>query len=144
MHRGRLLRLFRDQCSHGRLRIIAHWSRERGNPVEEILALLLLEKGHEGKVYELNGPEALGRSDIAEIVTHATGRQTTALPISGDEFGEFMREQGRPPFVVEMVKGLHAAIDAGEFARVWPDAAQLLKRPAQSPREYLRKAFERT
>jgi NAD(P)H dehydrogenase (quinone) len=111
--------------------------------IAEILALLLLEKGHEGKVYELNGPEALGRSDIAEIVTQATGRQTTALPISGDEFGEFMREQGRPPFVVEMVKGLHAAIDSGEFATVWTHAAQLLGRPTQSPREYLRKAFER-
>jgi NAD(P)H dehydrogenase (quinone) len=109
--------------------------------IAEILALLLLENGHANKVYELNGPEALSRS---EIVTQATGRRTIALPVSGEEFGEFMREQGRPPFVVEMVKGLHAAIDAGEFATVWPDAAQLLGRPAQSSREYLRKAFERT
>jgi NAD(P)H dehydrogenase (quinone) len=112
--------------------------------IAEILALLLLEDGHAGKVYELNGPEALSRSEIAEIVTQASGRRTIALPVSGEEFGEFMREQGRPPFVVEMVKGLHAAIDAGEFATVWPDAAQLLGRPAQSPREYLHKAFERT
>jgi uncharacterized protein YbjT (DUF2867 family) len=111
--------------------------------IAEILTLLLLESGHEGKVYELNGPEALSRSDIAEIVTQATGRQTIALPVTGEEFGEFMREQGRPPFVVEMVKGLHAAIDAGEFATVWPHAAQLLGRPTQSPREYLRKAFKR-
>jgi uncharacterized protein YbjT (DUF2867 family) len=104
----------------------------------------LLEDGHAGKVYELNGPEALSRSEIAEIVTQASGRRSIALPVSGEEFGEFMREQGRPPFVVEMVKGLHAAIDAGEFATVWPHAAQLLRRPTQSAREYLHKAFERT
>jgi NAD(P)H dehydrogenase (quinone) len=109
--------------------------------IAEILTILLLEDGHAGKTYELNGPEALSRSDIAKIVTDATGRPTTALPITGEEFGQFMQDQGRPAFVVEMVKGLHAAIDAGEFAKVWPDAAELLRRPTQSPQDYLRKTF---
>jgi NAD(P)H dehydrogenase (quinone) len=112
--------------------------------VAEILSILLLEDGHGGKIYELNGPEALSRSDIADIVGHATGRPTVTLPVTAEEFGEFTRKQGRPAFVVEMVKGLHAAIDAGEFANVWPDAAQLLGRQPQSPRAYLRKAFEKT
>jgi NAD(P)H dehydrogenase (quinone) len=109
--------------------------------VAEILAKLLLEDGHAGKVYELNGPDPVGRDDIAEIVGEATGRPTVALPITGEEFGQFTKEQGRPPFVVEMVIGLHAAIDAGEFEKVWPDAAQLLGRQPQSARDFLRAAF---
>jgi uncharacterized protein YbjT (DUF2867 family) len=109
--------------------------------IAEILAILLLEDGHAGKIYELNGPEALSRSDIAEIVGRASGRSTVALPVTAEEFGDFMHRLGRPPFVVEMVKGLHAAIDAGEFAKVWPHAAQILGRPPRSARAYLHDYF---
>lgn len=109
--------------------------------IAEILATLLLEEGHAGKTYELNGPEAISRSDIASLVSEATKRPTVAASVTREEFAQFLKGQGRPPFVVEMVKGLFDAIDAGEFAEVWPDADRLLGRPTQSPREYFRKAF---
>ena len=109
--------------------------------IAEILATLLLEDGHAGKIYELNGPEAISRSDIASLVSEATKRPTVAASITREEFAQFLKGQGRPPFVVEMVKGLFDAIDAGEFAKVWPDAPQLLGRPTQSPREYFHRAF---
>jgi NAD(P)H dehydrogenase (quinone) len=109
--------------------------------IAEILSTLLLEEGHAGKTYELNGPEAISRSDIAGLVSEATKRPTVAAPITREEFVQFLVGQGRPPFVLEMVKGLFDAIDAGEFAKVWPDARRLLGRPTQSPREYFHKAF---
>jgi NAD(P)H dehydrogenase (quinone) len=109
--------------------------------IAEILAKLLVEDGHAGKVYELNGPEAIGRSDIAEIVATASGRATVALPVTREEFGQFMKDQGRPQYIVEMVMGLCDAIDAGEFEKVWPDAPKLLGRPTQSARDFLHKAF---
>lgn len=109
--------------------------------IAEILAKLLVDDGHIGKVYELNGPEAIGRSDIAEIVAAASGRPTVALPVTREDFGQFMKDQGRPAYIVEMVMGLYDAIDAGEFAKVWPDAPKLLGRPTQSARDFLHKAF---
>jgi NAD(P)H dehydrogenase (quinone) len=109
--------------------------------IAEVLANLLVQEGHEGKTYELSGPQAIGRDEIAEVVARASGRPVIAAPISGEEFGAFMQAQGRPPFIVEMVKGLHAAIDAGEFAKIWPDAEQLLGRPTTAISDYLTKAF---
>lgn len=109
--------------------------------IAEILAKLLLEDGHAGKVYELNGPEAISRDDIAALIAEATNRPTIALPIDGEEFAQIMQERGLPPFLVEMGKGLHKTIDAGEFAKVWPDAPMLLGRPTQNPRDFIRKAF---
>jgi NAD(P)H dehydrogenase (quinone) len=109
--------------------------------IAEILAKVTVEEGHLGKVYELNGPEALGRDDIAAIVGRATGRPAVASPISGDQFAEFMAELGRPAFIVEMVRGLHAAIDAGEFDTIYSDAECLLGRPVTPASEYLEKAF---
>lgn len=109
--------------------------------IAEILSTLLLEEGHAGKTYELNGPEAISRSDIARLVSEAARRPTVAAAITREEFAQFLKGQGRPPFVVEMAKGLFDAIDAGEFAKVWLDAPRLLGRPTQSPREYFHKAF---
>jgi NAD(P)H dehydrogenase (quinone) len=109
--------------------------------IAEILATLLLEDGHAGKTYELNGPEAISRSDIARLVSEATKRPTVAAPITREEFSQFLKDQGRPAFLVEMVKGLCDAIDAGEFAQVRPDARQLLGRQPRSPREYFRDVF---
>lgn len=100
--------------------------------IAEILAKLLLEQGHNGRTYELNGPIALSRSEIAGLVATAAGRPVIAAPATREEFGEIRRQQGRPPFMVEMAMGLFDAVDAGEFAQVWPDAELLLGRRQQS------------
>jgi NAD(P)H dehydrogenase (quinone) len=109
--------------------------------IAKILARLLIEDGHVGKTYELNGPEAIGRDGIAALVARATGRPVRALSIDGDEFAAFMAARGRPPFAVEMVRTLHAAIDAGEFATIWPDAERLLGRPPMAISTYLTEMF---
>ena len=105
--------------------------------IAKILARLLVEQGHVGKTYELNGPEAIGRDGIAALVARATGRPVRASSIDGDEFAAFMAARGRPPFVVEMARTLHAAIDAGEFATIWPDAERLLGRPPMAISTFL-------
>jgi NAD(P)H dehydrogenase (quinone) len=106
--------------------------------IAEILAKLLLEQGHEGRLYELNGPVALNRSEIADLIAAAAARPVVAGPATREEFGEIRRQQGRPPFMVEMAKGLCDAVDAGEFEHVWPDAEQLLGRRPRSLSDYIR------
>lgn len=96
--------------------------------IAEILARVITGSGHAGKIYEINGPDALTRDEIAALIADAAKRPVRAIPISREEYGAFMKANGRPPFVVEMLKGFYEAIDAGEFAKVWPDAQQLLGR----------------
>ena len=105
--------------------------------IAEITAKVLIEDGHTGKTYELNGPEALHRSEIAVRISDAAKRPVEAVPITRDEYGKFMEDHGRPPFVVEMLKGFYEAIDAGEFAEVHPDAPRLLGHPTQSIGEFI-------
>jgi NAD(P)H dehydrogenase (quinone) len=107
--------------------------------IAEITARVLIEDGHAGKTYELNGPEALSRDEIAALIAAATGRAIEVVPISRDDYGDFMRNHGRPPFVVEMLRGFYEAIDADEFAAVWPDAERLLGRPAATVADFVRR-----
>ncbi|GLJ00649.1 NmrA family NAD(P)-binding protein [Sphingobium sp. BS19] len=100
--------------------------------IAEILATIVTGGDHARKIYEINGPDALTRIEIAALIARAAGRRVEAFPITRDEYGAFMTQNGRPPFVVEMLKGFYEAIDAGEFARVWADAEQLLGRRPKS------------
>lgn len=110
--------------------------------IAEILTKLLIEEGHAGRIYELNGPVALSRSEIAELIAAAAGRPVVPEPATREEFGEIRRQQGRPPFMVEMAKGLFDAVDAGEFEHLWPDAKQLLGRHPRSLSEYIRESVQ--
>lgn len=110
--------------------------------IAEITATVLLEEGHAGKTYELNGPEALSRQEIAAIVATVAGRAVEAEAISREDYGAFMRANGRPPFVVDMLMGFYDAIDAGEFARVWPDAGDLLGRAPRSIADFVRRTLD--
>lgn len=110
--------------------------------IAEILAKLLMEEGHAGRTYELNGPVALGRSEIADLIAAVAGRPVMAGPATREEFGEIRRQQGRPPFTVEMAMGLFDSVDAVEFEHVWPDVEQLLGRRPRSLAEYIRESVK--
>jgi NAD(P)H dehydrogenase (quinone) len=97
--------------------------------VAEALAIVATDDTHAGKVYEINGPKALSRADVADIATSIVGRNVTGTPPSAEEFADLRRAQGRPEFMVEMALGLFRAVDAGEFETVWPDLRNLLGRP---------------
>lgn len=99
--------------------------------IAEIAAVMLLDSGHTNKTYELSGPEALDRHEIAALLSKAVGRPVSA-DISKEEFVAFVQSLGVPPFIFEMTKGLYDAVDAGEFAKVWPDALNILGRHPRS------------
>jgi NAD(P)H dehydrogenase (quinone) len=105
--------------------------------IAKILASLLIGEGHANKTYELNGPEALNRDEIASLLAHVIQQPVVATPISREDFGALRKSQGRPPFMVDMAMGLFEAIDASEFAKVWPDAELLLGRAPTSVREHI-------
>lgn len=107
--------------------------------IAEVLARVLVNKGHGNQIYELNAPEAMSRDDIAALIAMVAKRSVMGVPASAGEFGEIRRVQGRPQFMVEMAIGLFKAVDAGEFAKVWPDMETLLGRRPHSVREFILK-----
>jgi NAD(P)H dehydrogenase (quinone) len=109
--------------------------------IAQILAKVLAEEGHGQTIYELNGPEALSRSEVAALIEGATGRPVRGVPETPDAFGAIRASQGRPPFMVDMAIGLFKAVDAGEFSTVWGDAEQLLGRTPKSVRDSINDLF---
>jgi uncharacterized protein YbjT (DUF2867 family) len=54
--------------------------------IAAVAARCLLEDGHEGRSYELTGPESLTRRDRVEQIGRALGRELTYVDLPHDEF----------------------------------------------------------
>ncbi|KJH71041.1 SDR family oxidoreductase [Aliterella atlantica] len=50
--------------------------------IAEVAVATLTASGHEGKTYDLTGPQALSHTEMAQYISHATGRQITFVDIT--------------------------------------------------------------
>jgi uncharacterized protein YbjT (DUF2867 family) len=73
---------------------------------------VLIEEGHDGRVYDLTGPEALSDHDIAAKLSAATGREIRCEPLSDAEWFGLMRSRGLPASTVRSMLSLHLAYRA--------------------------------
>jgi uncharacterized protein YbjT (DUF2867 family) len=97
--------------------------------VSAIAARVIVEPGHEGRRYELTGPESLSNDDIARLFSEALGRKITHVTIPESKATEAMAASGLPAWLVGLLTELNAIAKAGWLAEVKPDAALVLKRP---------------
>ncbi len=95
----------------------------------------LTEPRHAGKIYELTGPELLGFSDVAAILSEAVGRHIEYHPITFEDFhGELQRSAG------EQFADIVTAIDRETFDGRNAHVARGVERAiGRSPRSF--KAF---
>jgi uncharacterized protein YbjT (DUF2867 family) len=68
--------------------------------VAAVAAKTLTEPGHSGKTYELNGPEALTSTDVADKIAVASGRAVTYVDIPMETQRNTLRELGLPEWLV--------------------------------------------
>jgi NAD(P)H dehydrogenase (quinone) len=110
--------------------------------VLEAAIVALTTDGHDKTVYELSGPEALNRGQLAGVLSAAIGRPVTASNGSREDYGAVLESQGRPSFIVDMGKGLYDASGAGEWASTTPpDVVELLGHPLTPVSDYIRRTF---
>jgi NAD(P)H dehydrogenase (quinone) len=69
--------------------------------VAEAAAIVLLEPGHDGAIYELAGPDVLTQTDVARILTVRLGRPVRAEQIAMDAWLENARAAGLGDYQVE-------------------------------------------
>jgi NAD(P)H dehydrogenase (quinone) len=101
----------------------------------------LTGSGHEGQIYELSGPEALDRDQIAAVLSQACGRAIRSSGGSAEDFSAVMAAQGRPDFIVALAAGIYRASEAGEWARPSADPERLIGRAPHSLSSYIRDKF---
>ncbi len=79
---------------------------------------VLTTTGHEGRRYELTGPQALTMGEIAQAISNATGRPTPYLDCTADEHVRAMRAEGALPPTVELLSSLYRERRKSQFSSV--------------------------
>jgi uncharacterized protein YbjT (DUF2867 family) len=100
--------------------------------IGSVAARVLTTSGHEGRTYELTGPEALSSAEYAAKLSAALGRPVRHVDIPEDVFRERFNRFGAPPSFVQAMVTFYALIRGGNLAMVTPDVQELLGRPGRS------------
>lgn len=94
--------------------------------VGEFAAKTLTTSGHEGKTYELNGPEAFTYAEVASLISSMVGRQVNYVDLTPDQIRQSLLSTGMPQWQADALVDLQAYyteggggdIDDGTIARV--------------------------
>jgi uncharacterized protein YbjT (DUF2867 family) len=73
---------------------------------------------HGGKIYELNGPEALSYAEVAEKISKVTGRQVQYVDIPPDAQRKALLDMGMPDFMITALLELQEYYAAGKGSEV--------------------------
>ena len=104
----------------------------------EAAAVVALEDGHVGEVYELGGDVAWTYSDLASAFSEVTGREVTFVPVSFDDQLAALREAGLDEGTAGFVAALDAGIRGGALADTDGTLSRLIGRPTTPLVEGLR------
>lgn len=108
--------------------------------IADVAVAVLTSAGHEGKTYELTGPESLTYSEAAEKIGAATGRPVRYVDVPPAAFEQVLIGIGVPPvFAAETVNIYgRGPYREGKTSAVSSAIPELLGRPARSFDEFAR------
>jgi NAD(P)H dehydrogenase (quinone) len=98
--------VIRAPAGHGRVAWVARAD------VARLAAVLLVEPGHEGQIYDVSGPHGIDLPETARILTKATRRPITYQAQTPDEARA--TRAGNPDWLVEGWIGSYLMLDTGE------------------------------
>lgn len=93
----------------------ARWAPIDPKDVAAVAVAALTGEGHEGKAYELTGPESLNAAEQAERLGRAIGREVRYVEVPPEAAREGMLASGIPADYTEALLDLLAAMKAGKF-----------------------------
>jgi NAD(P)H dehydrogenase (quinone) len=95
-------------------------------------AAVLTSGGHDGRTYELTGPEAFTFAQAAELLTRLTGRTVTYEEETEEQAWASRRASGAPDWEIRGWVSSYLAVRAGELAAVTGDVRALTGRDPTS------------
>ena len=96
-------------------------------------AAALTGSGHDGRIYNLTGPEALTHAELAQQLTSATGRTIAFKDVSEEQMADGLRQAGMPAWQVDGLLEDYAHYRRGEAAAVCPG---VLDATGKAPRHF--------
>lgn len=104
--------------------------------IADVAVATLLNDEHNGKVYELTGPELLTFEQATAIIAKATGRTIQFTPLTLEEYSTMLRSYGVPEDVVWLADYLFSEILDGRNASATNDVEKALGRKAKDFASY--------
>jgi uncharacterized protein YbjT (DUF2867 family) len=106
--------------------------------IAAVAVKVLSERGHEGKVYALTGPEALTHEQVAEKLSRATGRHIRYVDRTPAELKEAMLGAGVPEWSADALLDLQRLYRQGKARLVDPSVERITGRRATTFDEFAR------
>jgi NAD(P)H dehydrogenase (quinone) len=98
-------------------------------------AAVLTTPGHEGKTYDITGPEALSVEEIAALYAQAGGKPVEPVKLDDDAWIATMVEHGMPEAVAKLFASFGRSARQGYAAPVSTAVEDLTGRPPRPARE---------
>jgi uncharacterized protein YbjT (DUF2867 family) len=95
-------------------------------------AAALTEPGHQGRIYDLTGPEALTHAEMAAHLSKAVGRPVTFVDVPPEAMQDALLDAGLPLWQTEGLLEDYAHYRRGEASAVRPGVQQATGKPARS------------
>jgi uncharacterized protein YbjT (DUF2867 family) len=76
--------------------------------IAKIVVALLRQGGHEGRSYDMTGPEALSMEDVADRISQAVGDGIPYLDIAPERYRQALDQAGAPPVFANILEEIYA------------------------------------
>jgi uncharacterized protein YbjT (DUF2867 family) len=106
--------------------------------IAEVSVQALTGTGHEGKTYDITGPESLSYEDVAGKLSAAIGRTIRYVDVPPEAALESMRKAGMPEWNARAVTQLYRTFATGEAAGVTDTVDRIKGRPPISFDQFIR------
>ncbi len=126
--------VIRGPAARGRVASVSH------DDVADVATAVLLDErshAHDGRTYELTGPEALTLAEAAAVLAELTGRAIRYEAETPEQAYASRAGYDVPPEVLEGWVTSYTAIAAGDLEHVSRDVERLVGRPARSFADWL-------
>ena len=100
--------------------------------IAAVAAVALTNTGHEGKLYDLSGPELLSTPDQVRILSKVVGKPIQCVDIPIEVAAERMRSTGVPEPLVESLSHLWMLVRKNEYPFQTNEVEHLTGKPAQT------------
>jgi uncharacterized protein YbjT (DUF2867 family) len=110
--------------------------------VGAVAARVLTEAGHEGRIYEITGPEEISFHDVAAHIAASTGKSVTYVDVPPSEAEKAMVSSGMPDWLADALNGLFAIFAAGHASSTTSVVPDVTGQPARSFAQFAREHAE--
>lgn len=106
--------------------------------VASVAVTVLTEDGHDRRIYDLTGPEALSYDRMADAISDAIGKKVVYAHVPPEYTKKQMLADGLPRWLVDDMLVLASSFRDGYGAAVTSTVAEVTKHPPRSFRQFAR------